>query len=259
MPFSSARNCSSFSICSRRDAGSTCQAAQRRHAIRVDTDVPEAGRRGGARRVAVPGNRCARKYSARPFTSQATFTLFGSARSLAWSMRERERRDIGTRMAGEQLGHLVDDGRRNQRLIALHVHDDIGRRPSRAPSPPRRSGRCPTRACATSATTSAPKPRAALAMRSSSVAMMTSAAREPCARSCTHCSMVLAGQRQQHLAGQPRRVETGGNDDTEAHQRSSSGSSWASWRASSSSIIGTPSRIGNASRSARQTSTAASR
>src|SRR5215510_14389336 len=38
-------------------------------------------------------------------------------------------------------------------------------------------------------------------------------------------------------------------------QRSISGSSCASWRASSSSIIGTPSRIGNARRSARHTST----
>src|SRR5437660_826230 len=58
----------------------------------------------------------------------------------------------------------------------------------------------------------------------------------------------LARDRPQHLSGEPRRGMTRRNDDPEhaapGLQRSSSGSSAASWRASSSSITGTASRIG---------------
>src|SRR5580698_3583173 len=43
--------------------------------------------------------------------------------------RSRECRDVGPRVRFQQLRHLLDQGRRDQRLVALHVHDDLVRMP----------------------------------------------------------------------------------------------------------------------------------
>src|SRR5580693_3190248 len=43
--------------------------------------------------------------------------------------RSREGRDIGPRVRFQQLRDLLDEGRRDERLVALYVHDDLIRMP----------------------------------------------------------------------------------------------------------------------------------
>src|SRR5579864_520829 len=108
----------------------------------------------------------------------------------------------------------------------------------------------------------APKARALSRMRASSVAVIISAAPAARAPSYTHCSSGFPARGSKALPGrrtEPKRAGITTRNTRPSAQRSSSGSSAASWRASSSSITGTSSRIGNARRSVRHTNTCVSR
>ena len=199
-PCSSARSCSSFSRSFERAGRQLRQAQQRADAISIEADVtPGAGEIALAversrRAVAVPGNRRAAEIQRPPGASLTTFTTLGLSSSATDSIGAASvaMSAVGVRL--QCLGHLADERGRHERLIALHVHHDLlGAQPrTRATSAMRSVPEAWARAVSCAA---APKACAALMIRSSSVAISTSA-RPRCAGTLVHpLQHRLAGDR----------------------------------------------------------------
>ena len=168
------------------------------------------------RRIAIPGNRRAREIQRAAGGVAGHLHVVRVGEVGDRSIFDRERRDVGARIRGQQLRHLVDDRRRNQRLVALHVHDDVGVGPAARRRDFGDAIACRRHACARSW----PPPRRNRARRWRCARRRwrrcTSAAPRG-ARALVHpLQHGFAGQRQQRLARQARGIEARGNDDAES-------------------------------------------
>ena len=98
-----------------------CGAARRCPARRPP--ARPAGPRDEASRHHGSGARL--KYSARNFASSTTLTTFGLAKSATSSMACAAVATTGRPSVSQQVGALADQRRVDQRLVALHVDDDV--------------------------------------------------------------------------------------------------------------------------------------
>ena len=128
MPFSSARNCSSFSA---RSSGETGNLTSRNSVSRRYPYMPKCFKKGNAANCSLTEPLAAsrkygivrrEKYSARPAALTTTFTTFG----LPYSSGLGDRRGRGGHFRVRQrAGDGVNHGGVNQRFIPLDVHDRI--------------------------------------------------------------------------------------------------------------------------------------
>ncbi len=236
-----------------RPGGELRELEQRTDAIGVDADVPPRtaevalAREARRRTVAIPGNRRAAEVERPAGRIGHDLHRVGIEQLLHREDRGRERADgrLGARL--EERGDLRDERRGNERLIALDIDHDVLARPAAC------AGDLGDAIGAGGVTRGGEHRLGAEGARGADDPLIVGGDQH-LARSRTLGTLVhplhhgLARDRPQHLSGEPRRGMTRRNDDPEhvapGLQRSSSGSSAASWRASSSSITGTASRIG---------------
>ena len=225
------------------------------------TSWPPAARAGPATTRRATTDRRAAEVSARNFASSTTLTTFGLSKSATSSIACAAVRITASASVSSSVGARRDQRRVDQRLVALHVDDDVVAVQAEQRRRPRRGGRCRWRGRRGSA-----RPRRRASRRPRRRARRRR--RRPRARARArglardahdHRHAADVGQR---LVGQARRRQARRDEDGERHARAPQGAGLRrgrggasrAARASLSSITGMPSRTGKASPSARHSS-----